>query len=59
MVEQLAKLVDRQLHATWDRHTLQSALTAFAVAKGHFDIAEALANLNDHIIRKIIDDEID
>lgn len=58
-VTRLADLVGRQLHVPWDRWTLYSALTALAVAKGHIDIAEALLNLDDRIVKKIIDHEIE
>ena len=40
--------------SAWDRSTVLSAAAAQAVAKGHVDIAEAILNLDDDWISKII-----
>ena len=37
----------------WDQGTLLSALGALAVAKREHDVAEAILNLDDHLIAKI------
>jgi hypothetical protein len=50
----LADCVAIHLHADWDEATTLSALSALAVAKGHHRVAEAIMNLDDDIISKLI-----
>ena len=46
-------------HDDWDEPILLSALSAQAVAKGHYDVAEALFNLDEHMIARIINLDFD
>ncbi|MFM2280400.1 MAG: hypothetical protein RLZZ444_2631, partial [Pseudomonadota bacterium] len=43
----------------WDRPMLIAATAALAVAKGHIPVAEALLNLDDDWIARIINDDFD
>ena len=42
-------------HEDWDEPTLLSAVSALAAAKGHHRIAEAIMNLDDDLITKLVD----
>ncbi|ATY33732.1 hypothetical protein [Sphingomonas psychrotolerans] len=42
-------------HEDWDEPMLLSALSAQAVAKGHHRVAEAIMNLDDDLIGRIVD----
>ncbi|WP_245293744.1 hypothetical protein [Rhizobium bangladeshense] len=55
----LTECVSLHRHEAWDRWTFRSASAAQAVAKGHIDIAEALSNLDDDIIARIINSDFD
>lgn len=46
-------------HDDWDEATLLSALTAQAVAKGNYGVAEALSNLDEDLITRIINLDFD
>jgi len=46
-------------HDDWDEATLLSALTAQAVAKGNYSVAEALSNLDEDLITRIINLDFD
>jgi len=54
-VSRLARCVVQYLHEDWDEPTLLSAMSALAVAKGHHRVAEAVMNLDDDLITKLID----
>jgi hypothetical protein len=54
---QLGECVSIHRNDAWDKEMLLSAIAAQAVAKGHIDVAEALLNLDDDWIAKIIGDE--
>ncbi|PDT16838.1 hypothetical protein CO670_11125 [Rhizobium sp. J15] len=58
-IASLAECVSLHRHEAWDRPTLLSASAAQAVAKGHIHIAEALSNLDDDIIARIINSDFD
>ena len=53
-VSQLAECVALHRHEEWDEPMLLSAMSALAVAKGQNKIAEAVMNLDDDLIRKLI-----
>lgn len=53
-VSRLAQCVVKYLQQDWDELTLLSAMSAIAVAKGHHRVAEAVMNLDDDLIRKLI-----
>jgi hypothetical protein len=55
----LAEAVARHRFEPWDRPKLLAAAAALAVAKGDFEVAEALLNLDDDWIDKIARDESD
>lgn len=42
-------------HEDWDEPTLLSAASALAVAKGHHRVAEAIMNLDDSLITRLIE----
>jgi hypothetical protein len=46
-------------HDDWDEPMLLSALTAQAVAKGNYDLAEVLSNLDEELITRIINLDFD
>ena len=50
----LADCVAVHRHADWDEPTTLSAISALAVAKGHHRVAEAVMNLDDHLISRLI-----
>lgn len=52
-IAQLVENVNLHRQADWDQSMLISAAAALAVAKGHIDVAEALLNLDDDLIKKI------
>ena len=54
-VSQLVECVALHRHEDWDESTLLSAVSALAVAKGHHRVAEAVMNLDDDLIRKLIE----
>jgi hypothetical protein len=58
-IARLVDIVNLHRDEDWDRSMLLSAFTALAVAKGHIDVAEALANLDDDWIAKINSGEFD
>lgn len=53
-VARLADCVAVHRHAGWDEPTTLSALSALAVAKGQHRVAEAVMNLDDDLISKLI-----
>jgi len=53
-LEKLADCIARHRHEAWDEATLLSVLAAQAVAKGHHRIAEAIMNLDDDLIERLI-----
>jgi hypothetical protein len=53
-VSRLTECVALHRHEEWDEPTLISAISALAVAKGHHRIAEAIMNLDDDLIAKLI-----
>ena len=58
----IASLIDcvaLHRHDAWDEPMLLSALTAQAVAKGNHDVAEALANLDQDLITRLINLDFD
>ena len=54
-VSRLTECVAVHRHEDWDEPTLLSALSAFAAAKGHHRIAEAIMNLDDDLTTKLVD----
>lgn len=54
-VSNLAECVALHRHDEWDEATLLSAMAAIAVSKGHHRVAEAVMNLDDDLIRKLIE----
>ena len=54
-VSRLAESVALHQHENWDEVTFLSAISAMAAAKGHFRVAEAVMNLDDDLITKLID----
>ncbi|WP_206242212.1 hypothetical protein [Novosphingobium terrae] len=50
----LADCVALHRHSVWDEATMLSAISAQAIAKGHHRIAEAVMNLDDHLIAKLV-----
>lgn len=53
-VPRLADCVAIHRHENWDGTMLQSAMSALAVAKGHPRMGEAIMNLDDVLIEKLI-----
>jgi hypothetical protein len=58
-LRRLTQCIANRLQEDWDEPTLLSAITALAVTKGHLRIAEALANLDNDLITKLIDLDFD
>ena len=58
-IAQLVDVVSLHRHEAWDQAMLLSAAAALAVANGHFDVAEALLNLDADWIAKINNCEFD
>lgn len=54
-VPRLIDCVALHLHEDWDKNTLLSAISALAVAKGYSRLAEAIMNLDDNLITKLIE----
>ncbi len=54
-LSRLAECVTLHQHEDWDERTLLSAISALAVAKRHPRVAEAVMNLDDDLITKLID----
>ncbi|GHD02427.1 hypothetical protein [Novosphingobium pokkalii] len=54
-VPRLARCVVQYLREDWDEPTLLSVMSALAVAKGHYRVAEAVMNLDDDLIAKLVD----
>lgn len=54
-VSRLTECVAVHRHEDWDEPTLLSAVSALAAAKGHHRIAEAIMNLDDDLITKLVD----
>ncbi len=55
----LAECVSVKLSEEWDQATLLSALSALAVSKGNPRVAEAIMNLDDDLITRLIDLDFD
>jgi hypothetical protein len=53
-IERLNECIVRHSSAPWDQYTLIAALGALAVAKGHAKVAEAILNLDDQLIDRLI-----
>jgi hypothetical protein len=51
----LPDCVSAHRNGEWDQAMLLSAFAAQAVSKGHFRVAEAIMNLDDDLITKLID----
>ncbi len=58
-IRQLVEIVKIHRNEEWDRQMLISATAALAVAKGHIPVAEALLNLDDDWIARMINDDFD
>ncbi|MFZ5795171.1 MAG: hypothetical protein ACRCS5_00280 [Sphingomonas sp.] len=54
-ISRLPECVAVHQHEEWDESTLLSAISALAVAKKHHRVAEAVMNLDDDLITKLID----
>lgn len=54
-VSRLTECVALHRHDDWDDSTLLSAASALAAAKGHHRVAEAIMNLDDDIITRLIE----
>ena len=54
-VSRLTECVALHCHENWDEATLLSAASALAAAKGHHRVAEALMNLDDDLITRLIE----
>lgn len=54
-VSRLTECVALHRHEHWDEVMLLSAMSALAVAKGNHRVAEAIMNLDDDLIGKLID----
>lgn len=58
-VSRLSDCVALHSGGVWDEATLLSAMSALAVAKGHHKIAEAIMNLDDDLIEKLVNLDFD
>ncbi len=58
-VSRLTECVALHGHEEWDEPTLLSAISALAVSKGNRRVAEAVMNLNDDLISKLIELDFD
>lgn len=58
-IAKLTKCVSLHSNDPWDDDALISALCALAVAKGHPRVAEAIMNLDDDLIQRLIDLDFD
>jgi hypothetical protein len=54
-VSRLTECVALHRHEDWDEPTLLSAASALAAAKGHHRVAEAIMNLDDDLITRLIE----
>ncbi|EIZ79716.1 hypothetical protein WSK_1693 [Novosphingobium sp. Rr 2-17] len=54
-VTRLTECVAQHRHEDWDEPTLLSAASALAVAKGHHRVSEAIMNLDDDLITRLIE----
>lgn len=54
-VSRLTECVALHLNEDWDEPTLLSAISALAVAKGQHRVAEAVMNLDDNLITRLIE----
>ena len=54
-VSHLTECVALHRHEAWDEAMLLSAMSALAVAKGQHRVAEAVMNLDDDLIRRLIE----
>ncbi len=54
-VSRLTECVALHRHEDWDQPTLLSAASALAAAKGHHRVAEAIMNLDDDLITRLIE----
>lgn len=54
-IKQIEECITRHLMHDWDQDTLLSALAAQAVAKGNHRVAEAIMNLDENLIQRLID----
>lgn len=54
-ISRLTECVALHRHEDWDQPTLLSAASALAAAKGHHRVAEAIMNLDDDLITRLID----
>ncbi|MBO9602446.1 MAG: hypothetical protein J7496_08060 [Novosphingobium sp.] len=55
----LAELAFERRHEEWDDAALISILSVLALAKGNHKLAEAISNLDDRLIQKLIDLDFD
>ena len=58
-IQSLVDCVALHRHDDWDEPMLLSALTAQAVAKGNYGVAEALSKLDEYLITRIINLDFD
>ena len=54
-VSRLTECVALHRHEDWDQPALLSAVSALAVAKGHHRVAEAIMDLDDDLITRLIE----
>lgn len=54
-VSRFTECVALHRHEDWDQPTLLSAVCALSVAKGHHRVAEAIMNLDDDLITRLIE----
>lgn len=55
----LGEAIAKHRREMWDKDTLLSVLSALAVTKGHHRISEAIMNLDDNLIQRLIDLDFD
>lgn len=58
-IKNLEDSISRHRDDEWDEETLLSALAAQAVAKGNHRIAEAVLNLDETLIQRLIELDFD
>lgn len=51
----LVDCVTTRMNDDWDQNALTSAMAALAVGKGQYQVAEALLNLDEHLITRLIE----
>jgi len=54
-ISRLAECIALHMNEDWDEPTLLSAASALAVAKGHYRAAQAIMNLDDDLITRLIE----